>query len=74
MEAAFPSVRPTAGDSDAHCAACTVGKTERWISMFAAGALVAGGVIRGSIPLVALGGALAYRGYTGHCQLYQAME
>ena len=74
MEAAVPSMRPITSGSNPHSTTCNVGETERWISMFAAGAFVASGIIRGSLPLVALGGALAYRGYTGHCHVYQAME
>jgi len=74
MEATVPSMRPMARSSESHSAPRNVGENERWISMFAAGAFVAGGLIRGSIPLVALGGALAYRAYTGHCHVYQAME
>ena len=74
MESTVPSLRSACRDSAARNKRCNVGETERWISMFAAGALVTGGLSRGSLPLVALGGALAYRGYTGHCHVYQAME
>ena len=53
-----------------------VGESERWVSVFAGGFLAACGLLRGStsgLALAALGGALAYRGYTGHCQLYEAI-
>jgi hypothetical protein len=53
-----------------------VGEPERWASMFAGGFLAACGLMRGSLSglaLAAMGGALAYRGYTGHCQLYEAL-
>src|SRR4030095_2370493 len=56
--------------------AINVGKSERWASMFAGGFLAACGLLRGSVSglaLAAVGGALAYRGYTGHCQLYDAI-
>jgi uncharacterized membrane protein len=50
-----------------------VGDTERWLSMIGGGALAAYGLSRGSLgglALAAAGGALAYRGFTGHCSLY----
>jgi uncharacterized membrane protein len=50
-----------------------VGESERWLSMFGAGALVACGLMRGNLAILALGGALAYRGFTGHCHCYQAL-
>jgi uncharacterized membrane protein len=74
MDATVRSAHASESGFAAHGRACNVGEPERWISMFAAGALVASGLLRGSVTLVALGGALAYRGYTGHCHLYQALE
>jgi uncharacterized membrane protein len=74
MDATVPSTNANDSRFTAGHGSCNVGETERWISMFAAGALVAGGLLRGSLSLVALGGALAYRGYTGHCHVYQALE
>lgn len=50
-----------------------VGESERLLSMFGAGALVACGLMRGNIAFLALGGALAYRGFTGQCHVYQAL-
>lgn len=50
-----------------------VGETERWLSMFGAGVFVTCGMMRASLPLLALGGALAYRGYSGHCHVYKAL-
>ena len=47
---------------------------ERWASVIGGGALVAYGLQRRSwsgAGLAALGGILAYRGATGHCDLYQ---
>jgi uncharacterized membrane protein len=53
-----------------------VGDTERMVSLLAGGALALTGLTRGSLSglgLAALGGALAYRGMTGHCSLYGAL-
>ncbi len=54
-----------------------VSKTERVASTTAGGALIAYGVKRkdwiGALLAVA-GGALAYRGATGHCQVYDALN
>src|SRR5687768_7869482 len=50
-----------------------VGESERMLSMFGAGALVACGLLRGNMAFLALGGALAYRGFTGQCHIYQAL-
>src|ERR1051325_8669664 len=53
-----------------------VGQTERWISALGGGALALYGLTRGSLGGVALalvGAALVQRGYTGHCNLYEAI-
>lgn len=53
-----------------------VGETERMASLLAGGALALVGLTRGSLSglgLAAIGGALAYRGMTGHCSLYGAL-
>lgn len=53
-----------------------VGSAERVGSALAGGALAIYGVLRGSLggwALAALGGALAYRGLTGHCHVYEAI-
>jgi len=50
-----------------------LGDTERWLSMIGGGALAAVGLSRGGLGGLALavaGGALAYRGFSGHCSLY----
>jgi uncharacterized membrane protein len=52
-----------------------VGDTERWLSLLGGG-LLALGVLRRSLGTVVLlggAGALLYRGWTGHCPLYQTM-
>ena len=53
-----------------------VGEAERLASEVGGAVLVLGGLMRGGLPglaMVALGGGLAYRGFTGHCSLYQAL-
>lgn len=53
-----------------------VGQMERQASMFGGGLLAAYGLTRGSLTglaLAAIGGALLWRGYTGHCQMYQML-
>ena len=53
-----------------------VGRTERWLSMLAGGALAALALKRRSSPgsAVALAGAaLLFRGATGHCNVYDAL-
>jgi uncharacterized membrane protein len=57
-------------------AGINVGDTERWLSL--AGGTVLGlyGLSRrspGGLALAAVGGALAYRGATGHCSVYQSL-
>ena len=54
-----------------------VGETERTLSAAVGFLLVTVGLpyIRWSrVALVALGGALVYRGLSGHCSLYQAID
>ncbi len=54
-----------------------VGDAERWASVLGGGLLAAYGLSRrglGGLGLAALGGCLVYRGATGHCQLYGALN
>lgn len=54
-----------------------VGEVERWASGIAGALLVAHGLRRGNfggLALAVLGGALAHRGFTGHCQAYEALN
>ena len=55
-----------------------VGQTERWISIAAGTALAIYGLTRdtlsGKAALSLAGGYLFYRGQTGHCAMYQALE
>ena len=53
-----------------------VGDAERWLSALAGGVLGGYGLSRhsrGGLVLAGLGGALAYRGLTGHCAGYAAL-
>jgi hypothetical protein len=50
-----------------------VSQQERLLSMFGAGVFAACGLLRGSPTFLALGAGLAYRGYTGHCHVYEAL-
>ena len=53
-----------------------VGRAERWASVLGGGLLAAYGLSRpnlGGLALAAIGGALIYRGATGHCDCYAAL-
>src|SRR5947209_6638892 len=53
-----------------------VGDAERWMSGIGGSVLVLYGLTARSWPglaLAGIGGALMYRGSTGHCHLYQAL-
>ncbi len=59
-----------------HSAQLNVGEGERIASLVGGGGLVAYGITRGTIGglgLALMGGALIYRGATGHCACYEAM-
>jgi uncharacterized membrane protein len=54
-----------------------VGTTERVLSLLGGGVLAAYGLSRGKasgLLLAGIGGVLAYRGATGHCDVYQALR
>ena len=56
--------------------AINVGEVERQLSMIGGTVLVVCGLLRGSfsgLSLAALGGALIWRGHTGHCETYQML-
>jgi uncharacterized membrane protein len=65
------------GGSDAGCCSgVNVGETERQASMWGGTVLAVCGLLKGSfsgLALAALGGALIYRGHTGHCHVYEAL-
>ena len=53
-----------------------VGTIERWVSAVAGGALALHGLRRGSLTgavFSSLGAAIAYRAFTGHCPIYEAL-
>ncbi|MBW3625473.1 MAG: DUF2892 domain-containing protein, partial [Armatimonadetes bacterium] len=53
-----------------------VGVPERWVALLGGGAMMTYGLSRktpGGLGLTLAGGALLYRGVTGHCPLYEAM-
>ena len=52
-----------------------VGDLERWLSLLGGGLLALAMVRRslGTVVLLGGAGALLYRGWTGHCALYQTM-
>lgn len=53
-----------------------VGEAERWLSGIVGAAMVVGGLKErslGGLAWAAVGGALIYRGATGHCGLYQRL-
>jgi len=53
-----------------------VGKAERELSIIGGSVLAVCGLLRGSLSglaLSAIGGALIWRGHSGHCQMYEAM-
>jgi uncharacterized membrane protein len=57
-----------------------IGETERVVSIGTGALLVLGGLVRSmhgpgrGLLMLAAGGGLIYRGLTGHCSLYEAME
>ena len=56
--------------------AVNVGDKERMVSALVGGALVTWGLMRrslGGLGLVATGGALAWRAFSGHCAMYRAL-
>jgi uncharacterized membrane protein len=59
-----------------HGRAVNVGPTERQVSLVGGGLLLVTGFMRRDLPgllIAGLGGALAYRGVTGHCHIYRAL-
>src|SRR5687768_17531099 len=53
-----------------------LGATERWVSGFTGGALIAGALLRRdawAIPLLAAGGYGVYRGIVGRCPMTRAL-
>ena len=64
------------GIDESDSPAINVGKNERLASMIGGSVIALMGFTRGSVTglaLGAIGAALVYRGYTGHCQLYDSL-
>ncbi len=69
--------RPPFGQTPRPAPTVNVGDTERLLSFVGGTALGLFGLSRGSLgglALAAAGGSLVYRGATGHCSLYQALD
>ena len=65
-----------AADYESSQSEVNVGTTERWVSAIAGGAIAVAGIRARSLSgllLAAAGGALVYRGATGHCSAYAAL-
>jgi len=62
-------------ESTLESATPNVDTTERWASLFAGSLLVAYGIIRSKwgLMMAGVGGALVYRGITGHCDVYEKL-
>jgi hypothetical protein len=68
--------RQSNGNAQAGHSPTNVGEMERQVSLIGGTVLAVCGLLRGSLSglsLAAIGGALIWRGYTGHCELYQAL-
>lgn len=62
--------------SQGACPVKNVGEVERYGSLFAGGLLLVNGIQRGRLSgliLTGLGASLMYRGFTGHCALYDQL-
>lgn len=69
--------RDTDGSSsEGHRKAQNISQTERWGSVIGGAALMVAGLRRGGISGLVVGlagGSLFYRGFSGHCQCYEAL-
>jgi uncharacterized membrane protein len=69
--------RPSAREPAPRQPEINVGDTERLLSLLGGSALGLYGLSRlslGGLALAAVGGSLVYRGVTGHCSLYKALD
>jgi len=67
--------RQSSGNAHGGHSQINVGEMERHVSLIGGTVLAVCGLLRGSLSglsLAAIGGTLIWRGYTGHCELYQA--
>ena len=69
------SLLPVSGSMASSAGERNVGDTERWISAVSGGMLTLASLRGGALgwSALALGGALLYRGVSGHCAVYNAM-
>lgn len=70
------ALESSAADGHSPARSVNVGTTERMISLGAGGLLALYGLSRGNtsgLALGVLGAGLAYRGWTGHCDVYHAL-
>ena len=73
----LPAAAPARRPAPAQRTPVNVGDGERWLSAAGGAALGLFGLSRGSLgglALAAAGGALVYRGLSGHCDVYQALD
>jgi uncharacterized membrane protein len=72
----FRALEPRTKEASYRQGRVNVGSSERTASLLGGGLLALYGLTRGTtsgLLLAGLGGALAYRGATGHCTMYQAL-
>lgn len=77
-QGSFLEVHPGNGMTQGSEKSCcqNISENERLISIVAGGVLAAAGLTRRSLPglvVAGIGGALAYRGTSGHCKLYESL-
>ena len=75
-ESEFSSNKLSGNRMGSHEPFVNVPPNERWVSGFSGGALVLAGLKMRSIPgalLILVGGAMARRAWTGHCNVYDAL-
>jgi uncharacterized membrane protein len=76
MSGTFHDPLPRMTEETLNSAQRNVGEPERWISVIAGSAIAAYGLKMRSIPglvLAGVGGALVWRGASGHCMVYESM-
>jgi uncharacterized membrane protein len=71
MSPALDDIRPSYPN---RFAANNIGSLERYISLFGGTALLIGGMRRGRLSMIMGGGVLIYRGATGFCPIYGALN
>jgi len=76
LDVAGRDVIPFSGGPGSRLRGVNVGLTERYLSAAGGGLLALFGLARGGLAglgLALAGGALLYRGFSGHCPLYGAL-